>query len=191
MQCAVQFTPSAHVLDRLLWFEMDAYLVVFRERNPDLHQSRLVVCSRYVWSNLSSTPIWCAWGASTIRSDILPEEEDTVTSQDPLELQWEDKWAPDRLCKPSRDYCHSSFLQILPYHCHALKPSPWLCPGLITRRKANGSTCLCCTHLQSPVLLPDMKEHLLCTSALFRKISGFLVSSKSELWSSLVACSII
>lgn len=50
-------------------------ILLFSEWKWDLHQSRLLQCSRYVWSNLSSTLIWCAWGVLTTHSDILPVEQ--------------------------------------------------------------------------------------------------------------------
>lgn len=94
-------------------------ILLFSERNPDLHQSRLLQCSRYVWSNLSLTLIWCAWGVLTAGSDILPEEENAVTSQDLSLLQSWDNWLADRLCKPNRDYCLSSCMQIHPFPYHS------------------------------------------------------------------------
>lgn len=56
------------------------------EWDPDLHQRCLLQCSRYVWSNLGSTLIWCARGAHTSGSHTLPEEDDAVTGLDPLQL---------------------------------------------------------------------------------------------------------
>lgn len=56
------------------------------EWDPDLHQRCLLQCSRYVWSNLGSTLIWCARGARTSGSHTLPEEDDAVTGLDPLQL---------------------------------------------------------------------------------------------------------
>ncbi len=79
------------------------------------------------------------------------------------------KCEADRFCKPNRDYCHPSCMQIPLFLITAtVYTVPLTLPDSYHTMKANGSACLFYTNLQLQVLLPDMKERLLCVSALFQ-----------------------
>lgn len=153
-------------------------MLLFSEWKWDLHQSRLLQCSRYVWSNLSSTLIWCAWGVLTTHSDILPAEK--------LLHSYSIRIA-DSLCKRNGDYCSSLCLQI-----HTLPYRGWVygCPldfaGSYHTTKAIGSTCLFYINLQLPA--QDMKEFALSICSVSEDIR-FVCVLKSGFCSSLVACS--
>lgn len=108
----ILYTVSLHitVCCVLKW----VHALLFSELDPDLRQSRLLQCSGYVWSNLSFTLIWCAWGVHTTSSNISPEEENAFTSRDPSLLHSQDNWVADRFCKSNADYYLSSCMQIHP-----------------------------------------------------------------------------
>lgn len=186
---------SAYVLHCLLRFEIDACLVVFGAKPRSSSEQVVAVLSLCLIQFELGSYWMCMRCVLTTSSDILPEEGDAVTTQDPSLLQWQhDNCLADRLCKPNRDYCHSPCIQIhpLPHYSWVFKRSPWL--RFVSHHhmaKANGSACLFYSNLQFPVILWDMKEHLLCVSVLFQTISRFLCVLKSEIGNGLLACSML
>lgn len=160
----VKFRPSAKVLDCLLSFEIDAYLVVFRVKMRSSSEQVVAVLSLCLIQFELDYYLMCVRCAHNTLWY-------SPSRADPSLVQYQDSWLADSLCKRNGDYCCSFCLQIhtLPYH-------GWVygCPldfaGSYHTTKAIGSTCLFYINLQLPA--QDMKERLLCLSVLFQKISG-------------------
>lgn len=83
MQYNIQFRLSAYVLHCLLWFEIDVCLVVFRAK-PRSSSEQLVAVLSLCLIQFELDSYWmCMRCVLTSSSDILPEEGNAVTTQDP------------------------------------------------------------------------------------------------------------